>query len=109
TSVQASADAAITANVTVVEIGADADELITTIGVAGAGLTGITGVSLAAGQKVDVDTIKTNPVVNAGTVTFPTGATLASTTNITGGTITTVTTVGTLTTHTGKPPPPRAS
>jgi hypothetical protein len=31
----------------------------------------------------DVDTIKTNPVVNAGTVTFPTTATLASTTNIT--------------------------
>ena len=38
----------------------------------------------AAGvPKVDVDTIKTNPVVNAGTVTFPTTATLASTTNIT--------------------------
>lgn len=37
-------------------------------------------------QKVDVDTIKTNPVVNAGTVTFPTGATLASTTNITAAT-----------------------
>lgn len=48
-------------------------------------------VSLTAGQKVDVDTIKTNPVVNAGTVTFPTGATLASTTNITAGTITTAT------------------
>lgn len=48
-------------------------------------------VLLAAGQKVDVDTIKTNPVVNAGTVTFPTGATLASTTNITAGTIATVT------------------
>ncbi len=48
-------------------------------------------VLLAAGQKVDVDTIKTNPVVNAGTVTFPTGATLASTTNITAGTITTAT------------------
>lgn len=50
-------------------------------------------VLLAAGQKVDVDTIKTNPVVNGGTVTFPTNATLASTTNITAGTITTVTTV----------------
>jgi hypothetical protein len=50
-----------------------------------------TGYALAAGQKVDVDTIKTNPVVNAGTVTFPTGATLASTTNITAGTITTTT------------------
>lgn len=34
-------------------------------------------------QKVDIETIKTNPVVNAGTITFPTGATLASTTNIT--------------------------
>lgn len=44
-----------------------------------------------ATQKVDVDTIKTNPVVNGGTVTFPTTATLASTTNITAGTITTVT------------------
>src|SRR5688572_29530310 len=39
----------------------------------------------------NVETIKTNPVVNAGTLTFPTGATLASTTNITAGTITTVT------------------
>lgn len=36
--------------------------------------------------KVDVNTIKTNPVVNAGTVTFPTTATLASTTNITAAT-----------------------
>lgn len=41
--------------------------------------------------KVDVDTIKTNPVANGGTITFPTNATVASTTNITGGTITTVT------------------
>jgi len=49
-----------------------------------------------ATQKVDVDTIKTNPVVNAGTVTFPTGATLASTTNITAGTITTATNVTTV-------------
>ncbi len=48
-------------------------------------------------QKVDVETIKTNPVVNAGTVTFPTGATLASTTNITAGTLTTVTTATNLT------------
>jgi hypothetical protein len=39
-------------------------------------------VLLAAGQKVDVDTIKTNPVVNGGTVTFPPGATLAATTDI---------------------------
>lgn len=43
--------------------------------------------------RVNVDTIKTNPVVNAGTVTFPAGATLASTTNITAGTITTTTNV----------------
>lgn len=41
-------------------------------------------------QKVDVNTIKTNPVVNGGTITFPTNATVASTTNITAGTITTV-------------------
>ncbi len=46
--------------------------------------------SVSAPPKVDVDTIKTNPVVNGGTVTFPTGATLASTTNITAGTIATV-------------------
>lgn len=51
----------------------------------------LTGTTIATTQKVDVDTIKTNPVVNAGTVTFPTTATLASTTNITAGTITTVT------------------
>lgn len=44
-------------------------------------------------QKVDVNTIKTNPVVNGGTFTFPTNSTGASTTNITAGTITTVTTV----------------
>lgn len=53
----------------------------------------LTGTTIATTQKVDVETIKTNPVVNAGTITFPTGATLASTTNITAGTITTVTTV----------------
>lgn len=51
----------------------------------------LTGTTIAVTQKVDVDTIKTNPVVNAGTVTFPTNATLASTTNITAGTIATVT------------------
>ncbi len=44
----------------------------------------------------DLDTIKTNPVVNAGTATFPTNATLASTTNITAGTITTATNVTTV-------------
>lgn len=53
----------------------------------------LTGTTIAVTQKVDVDTIKTNPVANAGTVTFPTNATLASTTNITAGTIATVTTV----------------
>ena len=50
-----------------------------------------TGTTIATTQKVDVETIKTNPVVNAGTITFPTTATLASTTNITAGTIATVT------------------
>lgn len=56
-----------------------------------------TGTTIATTQKVDVETIKTNPVVNAGTVTFPTTATLASTTNITAGTITTVSAVTGLT------------
>lgn len=51
----------------------------------------LSGTNIKTDQKVDVDTIKTNPVVNGGTTTFPTNATLASTTNITGGTITTVT------------------
>lgn len=44
-----------------------------------------------ANAPVDVQTIKGNPVVNGGTLTFPSNATLASTTNVTGGTITTVT------------------
>lgn len=52
-------------------------------------------------QKVDVDTIKTNPVVNGGTITFPTNATVASTTNITAGTLTTVTTATNVTTVNG--------
>ena len=56
----------------------------------------LTGTTIATTQKVDVETIKTNPVVNAGTVTFPTTATLASTTNITAGTITTATNVTTV-------------
>ena len=43
----------------------------------------IPGTDASGVVKADVETIKTNPVVNAGTVTFPTGATLASTTNIT--------------------------
>ncbi len=51
----------------------------------------LTGTTIATTQKVDIETIKTNPVVNAGTVTFPTTATLASTTNITAGTVTTAT------------------
>lgn len=46
----------------------------------------LTGTTIAVTQKVDVDTIKTNPVVNAGTITFPTTATLASTSNITAAT-----------------------
>lgn len=51
----------------------------------------------ASGRALtDLDTIKTNPVVNAGTVTFPTTATLASTTNITAGTVTTATNVTTV-------------
>lgn len=50
----------------------------------------LTGTTIAVTQKVDVDTIKTNPVVNGGTITFPTTATLASTTNITAGTIATI-------------------
>ncbi len=53
----------------------------------------LSGTTIATTQKVDVETIKTNPVVNAGTITFPTGATLASTTNITAGTVTTATNV----------------
>jgi hypothetical protein len=57
----------------------------------------LTGTTIAVTQKVDVDTIKTNPVVNGGTATFPTNATLASTTNITAGTITTATTATNLT------------
>ena len=46
----------------------------------------LTGTTIAVTQKVDVETIKTNAVVNGGTVTFPTNATLASTTNITAAT-----------------------
>lgn len=57
----------------------------------------LTNTSIITTQKVDVDTIKTNPVVNGGTITFPTTATLASTTNITAGTITTATTATNLT------------
>jgi hypothetical protein len=44
----------------------------------------LTGTTIATTQKVDVDTIKTNPVANGGTITFPTNATLASTTGAVG-------------------------
>lgn len=57
----------------------------------------LSATTIATTQQVDVNTIKTNAVVNGGTVTFPTNATLASTTNITAGTITTVTTTTTAT------------
>jgi hypothetical protein len=63
----------------------------------------LSGTTIATTQKVDVETIKTNPVVNGGTFTFPTNATGASTTNITGGTITTVTTTTTATNLTNAP------
>lgn len=56
----------------------------------------LSGTTIATTQKVDIDTIKTNPVVNGGTITFPTNSTLASTTNITAGTITTATNVTTV-------------
>lgn len=56
----------------------------------------LSGTTIKTTQKVDVDTIKTNPVVNGGTITFPTTATLASTTNITAGTVTTATNVTTV-------------
>lgn len=56
----------------------------------------LTGTTIATTQKVDVETIKTNPVVNGGTVTYPTNATLASTTNIAAGTVTTATNVTTV-------------
>src|SRR3990167_8488483 len=56
----------------------------------------LTATSIITTQKVDVETIKTNPVVNGGTVTFPANSTLASTTNITGGTVTTATNVTTV-------------
>ena len=56
----------------------------------------LTGTTIAVTQKVDVDTIKTNPVVDGGTITFTTNSTVASTTNITAGTITTATNVTTV-------------
>lgn len=56
----------------------------------------LSGTTIATTQKVDVNTIKTNAVVNGGTLTFPSNATLASTTNITAGTVTTATNVTTV-------------
>jgi hypothetical protein len=56
----------------------------------------LSGTTIKTTQKVDVDTIKTNPVVNGGTLTFPTNATVASTTNLTAGTVTTATNVTTV-------------
>lgn len=53
----------------------------------------LSGTTIKTTQKVDVETIKTNPVANAGTVTFPTNATLASTTNITAGTVAVATSI----------------
>ncbi len=44
----------------------------------------LSGTTIATTQKVDVETIKTNPVVNGGTITFPSGATLASVTGAVG-------------------------
>lgn len=48
--------------------------------------TGQIAQDAAGNVRVNVDTIKTNAVVNGGTITFPTNATLASTTNITSAT-----------------------
>lgn len=59
------------------------------------------GVDASGRVLSDVDTIKTNPVVNGGTFTFPTNATGASTTNITAGTITTATNLTTNNDKTG--------
>jgi hypothetical protein len=39
----------------------------------------LTGTTIAVTQKVDVETIKTNPVVNGGTVTFASNTTVANT------------------------------
>lgn len=59
--------------------------------------TGTSQLSVTSGRALsDVDTIKTNPVVNGGTITFPTNSTVASTTNITAGTIATATAVTTV-------------
>lgn len=44
----------------------------------------LSGTTIKTTQKVDVDTIKTNPVVNGGTITFPSNATVATTTGAVG-------------------------
>ncbi len=44
----------------------------------------LSSTTIASTQKVDVETIKTNPVVNGGTVTFPTNSTIATTTGAVG-------------------------
>jgi hypothetical protein len=66
--------------------------------------TNFSSMSITVGGivKADIDTIKTQAVTCAGGVTIP-AATLASTTNITAGTITTVTTTTTATNLTNLP------
>jgi len=59
----------------------------------------LTGTTVASTQKVDVETIKTQSVTCAAGVTVPT--LIASTTNITAGTLTTVTTATNVTTVNG--------
>lgn len=54
----------------------------------------LTGTTVAATQKVDVETIKTQAVTAAAGVTFP--SSIASPTNITAGTVTTATNVTTV-------------
>jgi len=44
----------------------------------------LTGTTIATTQKVDIETIKTNPVVNGGTVTFASNTTVANTTGTVG-------------------------
>lgn len=44
----------------------------------------LSGTTIKTTQKVDVDTIKTNPVVNGGTVTFASNTTVANTTGAVG-------------------------
>lgn len=78
----------------------DVDQVVASVSGAVGSVTGAVG-SVTATVTADVDTIKTNPVVNGGTITFPTNATVASTTNITAGTITTATNLTTNNDKTG--------